>query len=154
MRIQIKDKQGQPRLTVHVDPEQPPTVVHATDQRGPAISLDWDKTLDDENRLRHCPVCGCPDFYARKKVPQLTVFALVVAAAVIAMVFYGLGLSLPALIVLGVVLIFDLLIYLYAERYLVCYRCQSEFFDIRAVGKPRPWDANTAEQHQATETGP
>ncbi|MEL7087164.1 MAG: hypothetical protein AAGL98_01780 [Planctomycetota bacterium] len=148
MRIHIKDKQGQPRLTVHVDPATPPTVVHATDDRGPAISLDWDQTLDDEGRLRHCPVCGSPDFYTRKKVPQLTVFALIVAAAVIAMVFYGFGLSRPALIVLAVVLAVDLLIYLYAERYFVCYRCASEFHATRMAGNPRTWDANTAERYK------
>lgn len=154
MRIHIKDKHGQPRLTVHIDPAAPPTVVHATDDRGPAISLDWDQTLDDEGRLRHCPHCQCPDFYTRKKVPQLTVFALIVAAAVIAMVFYGFGLSRPALIVLAVVLGFDLLIYLYADRYFVCYRCVSEFYDTRVVGNPRPWDANTAERHENQRPSP
>lgn len=148
MRILIKDNQNQPRLTVHVDPAEPPTMVHATDDRGPAISLDWDQALDDKGQLRHCPVCGCPEFYKRKRVPQLTVFALVVAAAVIAMAFYGLGLSVPALIVLAAVLVFDLLIYLYADRYFVCYRCGSEFHDTSMAGVPRSWNANTAERYK------
>lgn len=147
MRIDIKDNQGNPRLTVHVDPANPPTVVKATDGRGPAISLDWDKALDDEGNLRHCPVCGCPEFYLKKQVPQLTVFALIVAAAVIAMVFYGFGLSAPALIVLAVVLGLDLLIYLYAKRYLVCYGCQSEFHDTPLLPTDKAWDANTAERY-------
>lgn len=148
MKIDIHDNQGKPRLTVHVDPASPPTIVKASDGRGPAISLDWDKALDDEGRLRHCPVCSCPDFYVKKNVPQLTVFALVVAAAVIAMVFYGFGLSMPALIVLGLVLGLDLLIYLYAERYLVCYRCRSEFRQTPLLPTDRAWDANLAEKHK------
>lgn len=148
MQIDIHDNLGRPRLTVHVDPASPPTIVKASDGRGPAISLDWDKALDDEGRLRHCPVCSCPDFYIKKNVPQLTVFALVVAAAVIAMVFYGFGLSAPALIVLALVLGLDLLIYLYAERYLVCYRCRSEFRKTPLLPTDRSWDANLAEQHK------
>ena len=140
MRIHIKDNQGRPRLTVHIDPAQPPTVVQATDHRGPAISLSWDQALDDHGRLRRCPVCGCADLYRRKQVPQLTVFALIVAAALIAMVFYGFGLSGPALIVLALVLILDLLIYLYARRYLVCYRCGSEFYDCLLYTSPSPRD--------------
>lgn len=154
MRIEIKDNLGQPRLTVHVDPEHPPTVVHADDGRGPKLTLDWDQALDDHGRLRHCPVCNCPDFYVRKQVPQLTVFALVIAAAVVAILFHGFGLSKPALIVLAVVLGIDLLIYLYAARYLVCYDCASEFHDTRAVGHPRPWDAATAERHKSSSPAP
>ncbi|MEO0514790.1 MAG: hypothetical protein AAF086_05780 [Planctomycetota bacterium] len=154
MRIDIKDNLGNPRLTVHVDPANPPTIVKASDGRGPAISLDWDKTLDDEGNLRQCPVCSCPDFYVKKNVPQLTVFALIVAAAVIAMVFYGFGLSAPALIVLGLVLGFDLLIYLYAERYLVCYRCASTFHQTPLLPTDKPWDANLAERHQPSSSPP
>jgi len=147
MRIDIKDNQGKPRLTVHVDSTSPPTVVKATDGRGPAITLDWDKALDDEGTLRHCPVCSCPDFYIKKQVPQLTVFALVVAAAVIAMVFYGYGFSRPALIVLTLVLGVDVLIWLYAGRYLVCYRCNSEFRETPLGSELRSWDAGRAEQY-------
>jgi len=150
VRIDIKDNLGNPRLTVHVDPARPPTIVKASDGRGPAISLDWDKTLDDKGNLRHCPVCSCPDFYVKKNVPQLTVFALIVAAAVIAMVFYGFGLSAPALIVLGVVLGFDLLIYLYAERYLVCYRCQSTFHETPLLPTDKSWDAALAERYKTS----
>lgn len=148
MRIEIKDNQGKPRLTVHVDPASPPTVVKADDGRGPAISLDWDKALDDEARLRHCPVCSCPDLYVRKLVPQLTVFALIVAAGALSSLFYGLGQSRPALIVLTLVLAFDLLIWLYAPKTLVCYRCGSEFHQTPIPAGTRPWDATTAERHR------
>ncbi|MEM9883495.1 MAG: hypothetical protein AAF800_11305 [Planctomycetota bacterium] len=152
MRIDIKDQHGRPRLTVHLDPADPPAVVKADDGRGPAVSLDWDRALDDEGRLRHCPVCDCPDFYVRKNVPQLTVFALIVAAAVVAMVFYGFGLSVPALIVLGLVLGVDLLIYLFADRYLVCYRCGSEFRDTPLLPTDRPWNPAIAEKYRRSET--
>ncbi|MEM8738300.1 MAG: hypothetical protein AAGG38_07460 [Planctomycetota bacterium] len=148
MRIDIKDEQGKPRLTVHLDPSHPPTVVKADDGRGPAVTLDWDQALDDKGFLRHCPVCSCPEFYLRKQVPQLTVFALIVAAAVLAMVLFGYGQSGPALIVLGLVLAFDILIWLFAERVLICYRCQSEFRQTPLKPTDRGWDSNLAERYR------
>jgi hypothetical protein len=148
MRIEIKDNQGKPRLTVHVDPSHPPTMVRTDDGRGPAINLDWDRALDDEAQLRHCPVCSCEDLYVRKLVPQLTVFALIVAAGALASLFYGFGQSRPALIVLALVLGFDLLIWLYAAKALVCYRCGSEFHQTPIPAGRRPWDANTAERYR------
>ncbi|MEO1236854.1 MAG: hypothetical protein AAFX76_08715 [Planctomycetota bacterium] len=147
MRIDLKDRQGKPRLTLHVDPARPPTVVKTDDGRGPAVSLDWDQALDDKGFLRRCPVCGCPDFYVKKQVPQLTVFALIVAAAVIAMIFFGFGQSRAALIVLGLVLAVDVLIWLYAERTLVCYRCGAEFRQTPLKRSDRPWDATLAERY-------
>ncbi|MEM1108793.1 MAG: hypothetical protein AAGH99_08900 [Planctomycetota bacterium] len=149
MRIDIKDNQGNPRFSVHVDPANPPTVVKATDGRGPAVSLDWDRAVDDKGNLRHCPVCGCPEFYLKKNVPQLTVFALIIAAAVVASVFYGFGLPTPALIVLGMVLGVDLLIYLFAERYLVCYSCGSTFHETPLLPTDKPWDADLAERYRS-----
>lgn len=151
MRIDIKDKQGHPRLTVHVDPSAPPTVVKAEDGRGPAVSLDWDRAVDDEGRLRHCPVCGCSDLYISKQVPQLTVFALVIAAAVIAMVFYGFGLSTPALVALLLVLTLDVAIWFFAKRMLVCYRCSAEFRDVPISPGHHRWDANTAERYRPSD---
>jgi hypothetical protein len=147
MRIELKDHDGKPRLTVHVDPASPPTVVQATDGRGPAVSLDWDQTLDDEGHLRHCPVCDCHELYVRKRVPQLTVFALIVAAGVLSSVIYGLGATRPAVIVLAVVLGFDLLIWLYAPRMLACYRCNTEFHETPIPPKVRPWNAATSARY-------
>ena len=147
MRIEIKDIHGKPRLTVHVDPAAPPTVVQATDQRGPAVSLDWDRALDDQDRLRHCPVCSCPDLYLRKQVPQLTVFALIVAAGCLASVFYGLGHARPALLVLLLVVALDIIIWFTAPRFLVCYRCRAEFHDTPVAARCGPWNARLAQRY-------
>ncbi len=151
MRIDLKDVEGRPRLTLHVDTAKPATVARADDGRGPAVTLDWDRALDDEGHLRHCPVCGCPDLYLRKQVPQLTVFALVLVAAVIAMIFFGSGLNRAALVVLGVVLVADLLIFFFAPRVLVCYRCGSEYRDLPLGRGRRRWDAALAERHRRAE---
>ena len=148
MRIDLKDVEGRPRLTLHVDRAKPTTVARADDGRGPAITLDWDRAFDDEGHLRHCPVCGCPDLYVRKQVPQLTVFALVLVAAVIAMIFFGTGLNRPAVVVLLVVLAADVAIYLFAPRMLVCYRCGSEYRDLPLARGRRRWDAAVAERYR------
>ena len=148
MRIVIKDRKSLPRLTVHVDPASPPTVVSAEDGRGPAVSLDWDRALDDEGRLRHCPVCECPAFYVRKQVPRLTVFVLLLAAAVLTSLIYGVGGTGPAMIVLGLLLSVDMLVWMYAARILICYRCESEFHETPIPDRTRPWELTTAERYR------
>ena len=154
MRIEIKDNQGNARLTVHVDPAAPPTVVRATDGRGPAVSLDWDRALDDQDRLRHCPVCSCPDLYIRNQVPRLTVFALIVAAGCLASVFYGLGHAWPALTVLVLVVALDIVIWRTAPRRLVCYRCGTEFHDTPAPARCGPWNARLAQGYPPSPAPP
>ncbi len=149
MRIDVKDGQGRPRLTLHVDPTRPSTVVKADDGRGPTVTMDWEKAIDDEGHLRHCPVCGCKDLYVRKQVPQLTVFVLILAAAVVAMVLFGSGLNMQAIIVLGVVLAIDLGVYWFAPRMLVCYRCRSEFREVPIGQGPRRWDSMLDLKYQA-----
>ncbi len=153
MRIEIKDRQGNPRLTVHVDPAQPPTVVKATDGRGPAVSLDWNQTLDDKDQLRHCPICTCPDLYAKKQVPQLTVFVLIIAAGSLATALFGIGLGRPAMIVLAVVVVLDIVIWFTAPRFMVCYRCRSEFHDTSVIGRATSWNAAIADRYPGPESG-
>ena len=72
MRIDLRLKPNETAFGVVVNPAKPPTVVKPRGPDGPTVTLDWERALDDQKRLRHCPVCGCPDLFKRKRVPQLT----------------------------------------------------------------------------------
>ncbi len=152
MQIDIKDNSGRPRLTVHLDPARPPTVVTAEDGRGPAVSLNWDRALDDSGQLRHCPVCGCQDLYSHRPLPRITVFVGVIGFAVAGMLGFGLGgpWRNVAIILLLLVLAMDLCIWLTVKRRLTCYRCNAQFSRLPIRPRQRPWDANTAQRHAKT----
>ncbi|MEM6553677.1 MAG: hypothetical protein AAF750_16285, partial [Planctomycetota bacterium] len=127
MRIDVKDSTGRRWLTVRVDADRPPTVVRAEDGSGEVRTLDWERAVDDEGRLRHCPVCGCHDLYVRRAVPTVVGFALVVLAAVLGLVLLGSGLAWLGLVVFGAMVLVEVGLWLWVERQLVCYRCGSVF---------------------------
>ena len=144
MRIDIHDHRGRPRLRVLVDPANPPSVVHAGAD-GPSIALDWNQAIDDEEQLRHCPVCSHPDLYVRRAVPQVTWFAAVVAVGIVVLLFtYGVQLSAPALGGLLLLLVADLLIWRLSPRMLACYRCDAWFRQTPIPADAKPWNAARA----------
>ena len=151
MRIDIprdrSDTGGPPRFTLYVDPAHPPSVIRADDGRGPAVSLDWNQAVDDAGRLRHCPVCGCPDLYTRRTVPRMALFIAVLGAAFGATVGYGIGDRLLGIAVLAVVLVLDIVVATVAERMLVCYRCRARFRGVPFARSHRRWDAAVQRQH-------
>jgi hypothetical protein len=136
---------------VHVDLQDPPTVVRLPDPNRTTVSLDWDRALDDEQHLRHCPVCGCEDLYARKQVPQVTIFALLILAALAAIVIFGLGEAIWALIALALILGLDLAIFYFAKRIMVCYDCLSEFRGMPIRRDQPAWDPAVAERYRVSE---
>src|SRR5690606_19447450 len=133
---------------VTVDPARPPTMVKPTDQEGPTISLDWDRALDDQRHLRRCPVCGCTDLFARKQLPQLTAFVVLILAAVAAMVLFGLQMVELAIGVLVLLVLVDAAIFLFAKRVLECYRCRSAFRDMPIRRQHPRYDAALAEKYR------
>ena len=152
MRIDLRSKDRQPLYTVTVDTQSPPTVVKPPQGDGPELYLDWDQSLDDTGHLRRCPACGCRDLFAAKEFSQVTGLALVVAAAILAMAIYGWGgpryLG-PAIGVLVVVLLVDALIYFFAKRYLVCYRCRSEYHAMKMRSDHASWNPTVGERYPA-----
>ncbi len=148
MRIDLRIKPDETAFGVEVDPAKPPSVVKPRGADGPTVKLDWERALDDQRHLRHCPVCGATDLFARKRVPQLTSFVILVAAAVGAMVFYGFGLVWPAVTVLVVLVAVDAAIFLFAPRVLECYRCHSAF-RMMPIRRDHPrYDKATAERYR------
>jgi hypothetical protein len=150
MRIDLRNPKRERLFTVEVDPASPPTVVRAPgEDTGPAVHLNWDRAVDDEQHLRRCPACSCEDLYARREAPRLTAFVLIALAAVIAIAVLGLGRLHYALIVLGTVGLIDAGVYLFfSGKVLVCYRCRSEYRDIPIGRDACSWQSELDERHR------
>ncbi len=142
MRIDVRNRQRQRLFTVEVDPAHPPTVVGS-------VHLNWDRALDDEGHLRRCPVCSCPEMFRRRRLPQLTAFVLVLAAAGAGMVLYGVGLAMWAVLLLAAVAVVDVLIFLFSRSVLVCYRCRSEFSGMPIGRQHAGWEASVGDRYAA-----
>ena len=170
MIIDVHNSERQRQFRVTVDAKDPPPVVKVpeagstpsdTPTSGNAktgapakdLYLEWDGAFDDQQHLRRCPVCGCKELFARKDFPQVTGFAIVLAAAVIAVALFGTRNVFLGLVVLGVVVIIDAIIYLFAGKCLVCYRCRSEYRDT-PIRKGHPgWELATGEKYRQAEMG-
>lgn len=132
-----------------IDLDHPPPVVKPPKDQGPPVSLHWERAIDDERRLRHCLVCGCQDMYVRRSALQLTGFALIIVAAIVAMVLYGFYTQLMwALAALCAVLVIDAVILWNRRRALVCYRCGSRYFDVLIPPQRRAWESALAERYR------
>ena len=148
MRIDIRNLNREPLFSVQVDLKDPSTVVRPPDAPGPEIYLHWDQAFDDQHFLRHCPVCGCTELFVRKDFPQVTGFVIVVLAAVLSMVLFGLQHVLAAVAVLVAVALMDLLIYFFTGKCLVCYRCRSEFRDLPIHPEQKGWELAVGEKYR------
>jgi len=146
MRILIQQP-GRRVTSLNVDPQRRPTRVRtAEDDRD--IYLDWEQSLDDEGRLRHCLVCG-KGIYKRKAFPQVTGFVVVLAFALALVGILGFAEDIPLLIGMSVVLLIDIGILLFAGTHLECYGCHASYRSIPIAPWHRPWDRNEAARHAA-----
>lgn len=148
MRISVCNLKRDRLFDVTVDEAHPPTMVRPPGEEGSDVYLMWDRALDDQGHLRRCPVCGCRELFSRKDFPQVTGFAVVVLAAVLAMVMFGMRQVWMGLAVLAAVVLIDAVIFLFAGRCLVCYRCRSEFRDIPIGKDHRGWELATGEKYR------
>lgn len=150
LQMLLRDNPATPPVRIEVDLRHPPSVVRPQHHPGlpHPLSLDWDRAVDDHQHLRRCPVCGCEDLYARKAVPHVTGFLLVILAALVAMVLFGFGQVVLATVAMVSVLALDVLILLIARRFLVCYRCGTQFRKLAVPRHHGRWEATTAERHR------
>jgi hypothetical protein len=145
--MDLKDTRGDTALNVRVELDNPPAVI-TRPGRSERVSLDWDRALDDEGHLRHCPVCGCSELFAKKQFPQVTGFALLIVAAILALVLFGVGRVELAVMALVAVVIIDAIIYFFVPRELTCYLCRTDFRGVKIrKGHPR-WDSDLDEQYK------
>ena len=115
------------------------------------IYLEWDGAFDDHHHLRRCPACGCKELFARKDFPQVTGFVIVVAAAVCATALFGANEVIWGLVLLALVVLIDAIIYLFAGRCLVCYRCRSEYRNTPIKTDHPGWELATGEKYRQIE---
>jgi len=168
VKIDLRNRRRERLFQVEVDPRDPPSVVkHPSAAAVPAVTtsadaaerptgatatqdiyLHWDGAFDDQHHLRRCPACGCRELFARKDFPQITGFAIVVAAAVIAMALFGANEVIWGVIVLGLVVLIDAIIYLFAGKCLVCYRCRTEFRGTPIRPDHPAWELATGEKYR------
>ncbi|MEM6333598.1 MAG: hypothetical protein AAF823_09705 [Planctomycetota bacterium] len=148
MRLDLKDDKGDSAINVRVQLDDPPTVVGPTPGTPSRVSLDWDRALDDAGNLRHCPVCGCPDLYASKAVPQVTGFVLLAGAAVMAVLLAGLGQVMIAVVVFALLVVVDVVILVSSKRRLTCYQCGTDFTGIKVPAKYPRWSATIDERYK------
>jgi len=148
MRLDLKNDKGDSTINVKVEIEDPPTIVGPTETTPSRVSLDWDRALDDAGNLRHCPVCGCPDLYASKAVPQVTGFVVLAGAAVLAVLLAGLGqwvVGVAVFVVLGLV---DVAILVSSRRRLTCYQCSTDFTGIKVPRDQPGWNSGLDEKYR------
>jgi len=132
-----------------IDPKSRPAVVHRPEAEPASreLFLDWDRALDDEGHLRHCLVCGCKDLYVSREIPRVTVFVVIVLAAVLSMLMFGFGQSVLGVVVLVVLLLVDVAIMLFAKQRLECYNCAAVFSDLPIRKSRRGWEQAVAERY-------
>lgn len=148
MRINVNNKQQQRQFRVEVDDRQPPSMVKSP-EGDREVYLEWEQAFDDRHHLKRCPVCQCRELFVRKDFPQVTGFAIVVLAAVIAMwLFIGAKQVIAGLTVLAAVAVIDAMIFLFAGRLLVCYRCRSEFRNTPIRKEQSGWELATGEKYR------
>lgn len=155
VQIHLKNNEGQSLPRMDIDPDQPPRMVpdSAASDSGSEMYLQWDGAIDDEGHLRQCPACSCNELFVRKDVPQVTTFTLIVLAAVISAAFFAADKVIVSIVVLLVVILVDVLIYFFAGRTLVCYRCRSEFEQLPIASTQKPWEAQTGERYRKDALG-
>ena len=147
VRIEIHDTDRESLGSIDIDLDSPPRVVKLPGSER-EIHLQWDGARDDQGYLRCCPSCGCRELFARKDFPQVTGFGIVVLAAAVAMYLFGQNLYWLAFSVLGAVALIDAVIFLFAGRCLVCYRCRSEFRRLPIRGDHAGWDLSIGEKYR------
>lgn len=150
MQIVIRENPTSPPERVEVDLRDPPAVIRPAQHprlRQP-VSLDWDRAIDDRYHLRRCPVCRCEDLYARRTIPRVTAFILILLAGVVAMLLFGMQMAGWAVAALSVVLVVDIGILMLSRQILVCYGCKTQYRGLKVPRLHPKWDAATADRHR------
>ena len=149
MKITLRTKDSDQRIVIQTDEgSTPPAMIKFPGEKPHQIALDWDGALDDEKCLRHCPACSCKDMYVSNNFHQITVLVTIALAAVILLVFLYHHLLVPALIVLGVSIVVDVMIYIFKKPALVCYNCKSEFRSMPIAKHHKRWEHGTGSQYK------
>lgn len=147
MRLAVNDINREPLGTASVDESARPSSI-TLDGGCRTILLQWEGALDEQGRLRRCPVCGCREIFKRYDFPQRLGLALVIATASGAVLLLFLWQVIWAMLLLLAAVVVDRVIYVFTGQCLVCYRCRSEFRDLVIDETHEPWDLAIGEKYR------
>jgi hypothetical protein len=145
MRIEPRHASGRRLGGMAVDERARPARVQLPES-GADLFLRWDEAIDDAGALRRCVVCDCADLYARKNLPQVTPFVVVLAFSGTVVAALGYAANPIVFALLATLLAVDVLTLLLARRQLVCYGCGAVYSALRIARYHRPWDRAVAER--------
>lgn len=147
MRLEPRDSSGRRLARIEIDERaRPPRV--AIPPAGGDLFLRWDEALDDSGSLRRCVVCGCAELYARKSLPQVTPFVVVLALSGTVVAVLGYANDPVVFALLAALLVVDVLTLALARRQLVCYGCGALYERLRIARYHRRWERSVAERVQ------
>lgn len=145
MRIEPRHASGRRLAGVAVDERARPARVGLPEPGGD-LFLRWDEAIDDAGALRRCVVCGSPELYARKNLPQVTPFVMLLAFSGTIVAALGYAANPVVFTLLAALLVVDVLTLLLARRQLVCYGCGAVYSRLRIARYHRAWDRAVAER--------
>ncbi len=99
------------------------------------VTRELRKEAIDDSGLRACPVCATEDLYLQKDFPQGLGLAIVILGFAISTVFWYLDRPVPALSVLLVSALADMVLFYIVPDVTICYRCLSQY---RGAGSNPP----------------
>lgn len=147
MRIAVNDINREPLGTAVIDETARPATISLERTNRP-IELQWEGAIDEQGRLRRCPVCGCREIFKRKDFPQRLGLLLVVGTIIAAVVLIALWQVLWAMGVLLAAVVVDRIICVFTGECLVCYRCRSEFRGVTVDRSHEAWDLAIGEKYR------
>lgn len=142
MRVEVYDEQGMAMGELNLDPGQTPARTQTSLSH--EFIPDWERAHDDEGNLRRCIACGCDHLYRHRTLPRVTGFVIVLALAVAAASVLGLASGWPMLVGMTALLIIDVAILLWRNEVLICYRCQTRYWDLTIARYHNAWNRRTA----------
>ncbi len=149
MKITLRTKDSQQRVIIQTpDDAVPPAMIKFPGEPSHQIALDWSGAVDDEKCLKRCPVCGCKDMYVSNSFPQITALVSIALAAVFCLVMIYHKWIIPAIVVSVVVILVDVLIYLFKKPALICYDCQTEYRSLPISKHHGRWEQGLGERYK------
>jgi hypothetical protein len=149
LKITLRTPNSNERVIIETpDNAAPPTMIKFPGEPSQQIALDWSGAVDDEKSLKHCPVCGCKDMYVSNNFPQVTVMVTIALAAVFCQFMIFHKLIIPAIIVASLVIIIDVLIYIFKKPALICYDCQTEYRNLPISKHHGRWEHGLGERYK------
>lgn len=145
MRADVRTPDGERLGRIEIDEATRPVRIRPplSDR---TLFLEWDGALDDAGHLRSCVACGHPRLYRSRSLPQLTPFVVIMAFAGAAVGLLGFATNPLILSLLGLLLVADVGLLLFARTRIVCYRCGTVYDRLPIARYHHPWEAAIADR--------